>query len=71
MGSSGPTQTSREPACLAEPWCEVDVHTDVHASVHTPGQGTGAESIMVAPSPYARAVQVGAAEASDVSGAGP
>jgi hypothetical protein len=71
MGSSSLAQTSREPACLAERCCDVDVHTDVHASVHTPGQGTAAELIMVAPSPYARAVQVGAAEASDVSGDGP
>jgi|HubBroStandDraft_4_1064222.scaffolds.fasta_scaffold716058_2 hypothetical protein len=52
--------------------CDVDVHADVHANVHIPGQGIGTGPMMPAAlSPYARAVQVGAAEASDVSGAEP
>jgi hypothetical protein len=51
--------------------CDVDVHADVHANVHIPGQGIGTGPMMPALSPYARAVQVGAAEASDLSGAEP
>jgi hypothetical protein len=71
MGSIGLTQTSRDRVCLSTRCRDVDIHTDVHANVHIPGQGIGTDPMMPALSPYARAVQVGAAEASDVSGAGP
>jgi len=51
--------------------CSVDVHSNVHTKVHSPGQGVVTACTDGSPRRFARAVQAGGAEASDVSDAGP
>ena len=71
----GPDQRHMQRRLMSRPRCvhppfDVDVHSKVHTNVHTPAQVVTTASAWI-PRGFARAVQVGGAEASDMSGAGP